>query len=310
MRIIFMGTPDFALPSLKTLLDSEHTVAAVITQPDRPKGRGQHLTPPPVKVMAEAAGVPVRQPQKMKDPAFLADLTHLNPDLIVVVAFGRILPPSILQTPSQGCINVHASLLPQYRGAAPIAWAIIHGKKQTGITTIQMDEGLDSGAILLQETTEIIPSDTAGTLGIRLSEIGARVLLKTVDGIVTGTLKPIPQDHTQVTFAPLLDKDQGRVNWSLSANEISNVVRGFDPWPTAYTFYHKDRWKLWNAAARDVAVKEKPGTILKVGKEGIEVATGDGVLAIHELQPSNARRMSIKEYLAGHAVQEGIILEK
>jgi methionyl-tRNA formyltransferase len=310
MRIVFMGTPDFALPSLKALLHSGLTIAAAITQPDRPKGRGQPLTPPPVKVAAEKAGIPVLQPKKMKDPAFLDELERLKPDLIVVVAFGRILPPEVLKIPPRGCVNVHASLLPKYRGAAPGAWAIIEGEKQTGVTTFLLDEGMDTGGIYLQEQVKIEPSDTAGTLAQRLSEVGARVLSITVEGIMNGTLKPIPQDHTKASLAPILKKEQGELNWVLSAHEIRNLVHGLDPWPGAYTYYRKERWKLWRAIVRDTTTDIKPGTILKVGKDNIEVATGKGVLAIQELQPENTRRMSVREFVAGHEVKEGMVLGK
>jgi methionyl-tRNA formyltransferase len=308
MHIVFMGTPDFALPSLKALQDSRQTVAAVITQPDRPKGRGRSLTSPPVKVAAEKAGIPVLQPQKMKDPAFLDELTRLKPDLIVVVAFGRILPPEVLKIPPRGSVNVHASLLPKYRGAAPSAWAIIQGEKQTGVTTFKLDEGMDTGDIYLQETVPILPSDTAGSLAQRLSEVGARVLSNTLEGIMNGTLKPIPQDHTKATLAPLLKKEQGELNWALPAHEIFNLVRGLDPWPGAYTYCRGDRWSLWGVKVRDIMSDKKPGTILKVAKDSLEVATGKGVLAIYELQPANARRMSVRDFLAGHEVKEGMVL--
>ena len=303
-----MGTPDFALPSFKAVVESNQTLVCVITQPDRPKGRGHRLSPPPVKIAAETAGIPVLQPKKMKDPAFWGKLTQLNPDLIVVVAFGRILPPEVLKIPRRGCVNLHASLLPKYRGAAPSAWAIIRGEKQTGVTTIQMDEGMDTGEIYLQKTMEILPSDTAGTLTGRLSETGAELLLMTLEGIMNGTLKTIPQNHSKATLAPILKKEHGEINWTLSASKIANLVRGLDPWPGAYTYYLKERWKLCGVTVRDTSTDKRPGAILKVVKDHIEVATGEEVLAIHELQPANARRMSVKEFLAGHDIEEGIIL--
>ena len=303
-----MGTPDFALPSFKAVVESNQILVCVITQPDRPKGRGHLLSPPPVKVAAERAGIPVLQPKKMKDPAFWGKLTQLNPDLIVVVAFGRILPPEVLKIPRRGCVNLHASLLPKYRGAAPSAWAIVRGEKQTGVTTIQMDEGMDTGEIYLQKTMEILPSDTAGTLTNRLSETGAELLLMTLEGIMNGTLKTIPQDHSKATLAPILKKEHGEINWTLSASKIANLVRGLDPWPGAYTYYLKERWKLCGVTVRDASTDKRPGAILKVVKDRIEVATGEEVLVIHELQPANARRMSVKEFLAGHDIEEGIIL--
>ena len=308
MRLVFMGTPDFALPSLKALTSSGHTLAAVVTQPDSPQGRGQHLFPPPVKMEAEAAGIKVLQPQKLKDPAFLDELGRLSPDLIVVVAFGRILRPEVLQLPRLGCMNVHASLLPKYRGAAPIAWAIIKGEKQTGVTTFKMDEGMDTGDIYLQEVVEIAPSDTAESLAIRLSEVGARLLLRTVEGIEAGTLTPTPQDPAQATPAPMLTKEQGEVDWRLPAHQIADLVRGLIPWPGAYTFYGEERWKLWDVMSKDTPTDQKAGAILKVGKDGIEVAAGRGVVEIRELQPANGKRMSAREFVAGHHLEEGVAL--
>jgi len=314
MRLVFMGTPDFALPSLKALTSSGHTLAAVVTQPDSPQGRGQHLFPPPVKMEAEAAGIKVLQPQKLSDPAFLDELGRLSPDLIVVVAFGRILRPEVLQLPRLGCMNVHASLLPKYRGAAPIAWAIIKGEKQTGVTTFKMDEGMDTGDIYLQETVEINPSDTAESLAIRLSEVGARLLLRTVEGIEAGTLTPTLQDHTQATPAPMLTKEQGEVDWRLPAHQIADLVRGLIPWPGAYTFYKDERWKILKVCViqedrSGLGGLGRPGQVVKVEKQGAQVSTGRGILALEELQPAGGRRMTFQEYLAGHPVEEGIILQ-
>jgi methionyl-tRNA formyltransferase len=308
MRIIFMGTPEFALPCLEGLFQSGQAPIAVVTQPDRPSGRGQILSPPPIKVRAQKAGLPVLQPGKMKDPSFLEELRRLKPDVIVTAAFGRILPPEVLKIPRLGCINVHASLLPKYRGAAPIQWAIIQGEKRTGVTTFRMDEGMDTGDIYLQEEIDIDPSDTAGTLSARLSEAGAKILLRTLSGLNGGSLKPIPQEDTNATQAPLLTKEQGEVDWSLSAEEIVRFVRGLDPWPGAYTFYRDERWRLWNVAIQESAPMEKPGTIVKAGKDGLEVATGLGLLVIRELQPASGRRMAVREYLSGHLVEEGVVL--
>ena len=305
MRIIFMGTPDFALPSLKALLHSSENIIAVVTQPDRPKGRGQTLSPSPIKMAAQNAGIFILQPHRLKDSGFLEELKRLNPDLIVVVAYGKILPSEVLHLPPRGCINVHASLLPKYRGAAPIAWAIIHGETQTGVTTIHMDEGLDTGEIYLQETSEILPSDTTGTLAIRLSEIGAKLLLKTVKGILDKTLTVLPQDHTRATVAPLLTKEHGVIDWMLPADQIANRVRGLDPWPGAYTSYAKDRWKLWRVAASDLLTDKPPGEIVKVEKTAILVATGRGVLAIQQIQVGNSKKMSVRDWLAGHSIKTG-----
>jgi len=308
MRIIFMGTPAFALPSLTALNESKQKPVAVVTQQDRPRGRGHQPAAPPVKSAAESDGIPVLQPKKMKDPDFLRELERHRPDLIVVVAFGRILPPEILRLPRLGCLNVHASLLPKYRGAAPVAWAIIHGEKKTGVTTMKMDEGLDTGAVYLREETDILPTDSAGTLAARLSVMGGELLLRTVDGLRNGILTAVPQDDSLATLAPILKKEDGELEWSLPARRLADRVRGLDPWPGAYTFYNDDLWKLWKVGAEPGGGDHDPGTVLKVDRDHIEVATGEGVLHIHELQAANARRMSAREFLAGHDVEEGVVL--
>ncbi|GIW55857.1 MAG: methionyl-tRNA formyltransferase [Nitrospiraceae bacterium] len=309
MRIVFMGTPDFAVPSLEALLKSGETVVGVVTQPDRPKGRGRALTPSPVKLVCQREGLPVLQPVKMKDPAFLDALKNWQPDLIAVAAFGRILPPAILNLPSKGCVNVHASLLPKYRGAGPIQWAIINGERETGITTMLMDEGMDTGAILLQEAVPIEPDDTAGTLSAKLAQVGGRLLLETVRRLKAGTLAPRPQDHTQATLAPLLKKEDGLIDWTRPAVEIANRIRGLAPWPGAYTFAGEDRWKIWKATAKDGQTdKAVPGTIIGLAKEAILVSTGDGLLSITEIQPANSRRMTAAQFLAGHQLSPGQVL--
>jgi methionyl-tRNA formyltransferase len=308
MRLIFMGTPEFALPSLNALHQSGHAVLAVVCQPDRPKGRGGRLTPPPVKGMAERFGLPVLQPDKMKDPAFLEGLRALRPEAIVVVAFGRILPPVILDLPPHGCINLHASLLPKYRGAAPIQWAIINGEQETGVTTMRLDPGMDTGDILLQERMPILPEDTAGSLSARLAERGADLMIRTLKGLESGEIIPVPQDHAQATLAPILEKEAGEIDWTRPAVHILNRIRGLSPWPGAYTFYQDERWSLWKADLGDPTAGGPPGTILKTGREGISVATGEGLIEILELQPANRRRMSVREFLAGHSVEPGVVL--
>jgi len=306
MRIVFMGTPEFAVPSMTALLRSDHTVVGVVTQPDRPKGRGQELAASPIKQLAEQHGLPILQPLKMKDPAFLDSLAAWKPDLIVVAAFGRILPKVILDLPSRGCINVHASLLPKYRGAGPIQWAIIRGEHETGITTMLMDEGMDTGAILLQEQLPIAPDDTAGTLSAKLAEVGGRLLIETIAQFETGALVPKPQDHARATMAPLLKKEDGLLDWTLPALELANRVRGLSPWPGAYTYLGEDRWVIWNASVHNrSAAGGPPGTVLHATKEGLLVATGSGVLRIKEFQPANSRRMSVAQFLAGHTLAPG-----
>lgn len=305
MRIVFMGTPEFAVPSLEALLKSGDQVVGIVTQPDRPKGRGQSLTSSPIKLIAEREQLPLLQPTKMKDPGFLAALTAWKPDLIAVAAFGRILPPAILNLPAKGCINVHGSLLPKYRGAGPIQWAIINGETDTGITTMLMDEGMDTGAILLQETLAITPEDTAGTLSPRLADLGGRLLIKTISQLKDGTMVPRQQDHSQATLAPLLKKEDGVIDWTMSATAIANRIRGLTPWPGAYTFLEDERWTIWRAVAMAEEAKELPGTVTQITKDAIQVATGNGVLALQELQPANRRRMKVSQYLVGHSISVG-----
>jgi len=309
MRIVFMGTPAFAVPSLEALLRSEDSVVGVVTQPDRPKGRGQAVAAAPVKLACEREGLPLLQPVKLKDPAFLEALRAWQPDFIAVTAFGRILPPAMLRLPARGCINVHASLLPKYRGAGPIQWAIINGERETGITTMVMDEGMDTGAILLQERVTIQPDETAGALSVRLAEVGGRLLVETIRRLKDGTVTPQPQDQSQATLAPLLQKEDGLIDWKLTATDIANRVRGMSPWPGAYTFAGQDRWVLCRASAVDrPAGAAIPGTIIQASKDALVVATGGGLLAITELQPASSRRMTVSQYLAGHPLSPGLIL--
>lgn len=310
LRIIFMGTPDFAVPSLQALLsanpDRVGVVVGVVTQPDRPQGRGQHLAPPPIKRLAQHAGLPVLQPAKMKDPDFLDRLRGWAPDVIAVTAFGRILPPVILDLPPMGCINVHGSLLPKYRGAAPIQWAVIAGETETGITTMLMDPGLDTGPMLLRETVSIHPADTAGDVAARLAPLGGRLLVETITGLKRGTVRPIPQDHTRATLAPLLKKEDGALTWTDDATALANRIRGLTPWPGAYTYHGDERWRIWRAQAVPVGCAEAaPGTILDVTKNALRVATGHGCLLIEEIQPASGTRLRIGQYLAGHPMTVG-----
>ena len=309
MRIVFMGTPDFAVPSLEALLRSGDTVAGVVTQPDRPKGRGQTLAASPIKQLAQREGLPILQPLKMKDPEFLAALRSWEPDFIAVAAFGRILPQVILDMPPKGCINVHASLLPKFRGAGPIQWAIINGETQTGITTMLMDEGMDTGAMLLQEAIPITQDDTTDTLVPRLAELGGRLLVETISRLKMGTLSPRPQDTSQATLAPLLKKEDGVIDWALPATTLANRVRGLSPWPGAYTTVAgDDRWIIWRARALPGPVTKPPGTIMAVTTDAIQVATGEGILAVMELQPKNSRRMAVSQYVTGHPTAVGLQL--
>jgi methionyl-tRNA formyltransferase len=309
MRLVFMGTPDFAAASLEALLRSDDSVVGVVTQPDRPKGRGQILTPSPVKLLAQQEQIPLLQPLKIKDPEFFRVLTGWKPDLIAVAAFGRILPPAILSLPPNSCINVHGSLLPKYRGAAPIQWAIINGEMETGITTMLMDEGMDTGSILLQESIPITADDTAGSLSPRLAKLGGRLLVETISRLKAGTLVPQPQDASRATVAPLLKKEDGVIDWTLPAMVLANQVRGLSPWPGAHTTgAGGDNWTIWRALALSGPMTKPPGVIVAITREAIHVATGDGVLAVTELQPANSRRMDVSQYLAGHPIAVGLQL--
>jgi methionyl-tRNA formyltransferase len=305
MRIVFMGTPEFAVPSVEALLKSEDEVVGIVTQPDRPKGRGHSLVPPPVKVIAQRRGIPLLQPLKIKTPDFLDALAAWKPDLIVVTAFGRILHAPILNLPPKGCVNVHGSLLPKYRGAAPVQWAVINGERETGITTMLMDEGMDTGPMLLQERIPILPEDTAGTLASRLAELGGRLLVETIRQLKAGTVTPRVQDNSQATMAPLLKKEDGVIDWTHSAQSIANRVRGLSPWPGAYTFLGHDRWNIWSAVAKPMRSDGQPGTIIAVTKHSIQVATGAGMLELVELQTANSKRMTAAQFLAGHRVSVG-----
>jgi methionyl-tRNA formyltransferase len=308
MRIVFMGTPEFAVPSLEALLRSGDQVVGVVSQPDRPKGRGHQLVAPPVKLVAERAGIPVLQPLKIRTPEFLQALSDWQPDLIAVAAYGRILHTPILRLPRMGCVNVHGSLLPKYRGAAPVQWAVINGETETGITTMLMDEGMDTGPMLLQEKLEIWPDDTAGTLAPRLAELGGRLLVDTITRLKAGTLTPQRQDDGQATLAPLLRKEDGLIDWTMNAAALANRVRGLSPWPGAYTFFGAERWNIWKAISHGGATTDKPGTIVTVNKQAMLVATGDGLLDIREIQTANAKRMSVSQFLAGHRVMAGALL--
>lgn len=305
MRIVFMGTPEFAVPSLEALLRTEDQVVGVVTQPDRPKGRGHELTPPPVKLVAERAGIPVLQSLKIRTPEFLEALSAWKPDLIAVTAFGRILHAPILQLPPMGCVNVHGSLLPKYRGAAPVQWAVINGETETGITTMLMDEGMDTGPMLLQEKLVILPDDTAGTLAPRLAQLGGKLLVETIAQLKAGTLVPRKQDDAQATMAPLLKKEDGLIDWAQRAQALANRVRGLSPWPGAYTFLGDERWSIWKAVPQATATSDTPGTIVAVTKHSIRVATGQGLLEILEIQTANSKRMPVGQFLAGHRVAPG-----
>ncbi|MBI5286129.1 MAG: methionyl-tRNA formyltransferase [Deltaproteobacteria bacterium] len=307
-RIVFFGTPSFAVPSLDAIIKAGEDVVAVVTQPDRPKGRGRILTPSPVKELAMQHKIPILQPERIRDGVFVKRLKELATDFIVVVAYGNILPKMILDIPPFGCVNLHASLLPRYRGAAPVNWAIINGERETGVTTMLMDEGMDTGPILLSERLLIANDDTAETLGNRLAKSGAGLLLKTLVGLRHATIKPIPQDHTQATYAPMLKKEGGHIDWCKGAEEIRNLVRGLIPWPGAYTSWKEMRWNIYGGEVVRSETKARPGTILRTSPEGIEVATGKGIFLITELQLEGKKRMKVSEFLRGYRVEAGQVL--
>ena len=299
-RVIFMGTPDFAVPCLARLVEISDVVA-VVTQPDRPKGRGQKLLPPPVKAFAQEHGIAVYQPVRVKAPDFVDVLRGLAPDLIVVVAFGQILSKEILSLPPLGCINVHASLLPRYRGAAPMQWAIVRGEKETGVTTMFMDEGLDTGDMLMRETLPITQAMTAAELHDAMMKLGADVLEKTLFSLSEGTLKRTPQDDALSTYAPLLDKEVGRIDWKKSAQEIHDLVRGLNSWPGAYTMLAGQKFKIGRTRLAEGTAE--PGEIVSVTKQGLLVGTGEAMLEILELQAPSKKKMAAGDYVRGHGLQ-------
>jgi methionyl-tRNA formyltransferase len=305
LRIIFMGTPEFAVPSLQALIDQGEKVVAVVTQPDRPKGRGRKLSKSPVKLLAESAGIPVLQPTKVRTPDFIEALKSFNPDLLLVAAYGRILPAGVLAVPTLGCINVHGSILPKYRGAAPIQWAILKGEKETGVTIMQMDEGMDTGDILLSGTLAIEDDDTAATLAAKLAKLGGSLLLEALERLRNNNLPPLKQDEIKATIAPPLKKEFGRIEWQQTARFIGYKIRGLDPWPTAYTFLAGERIRLFKPEIIAKLCTDPPGTIIAVDKNGLIVATGKNYLKIGEIQKDGGKRMSIAAFLSGHPIKAG-----
>lgn len=310
MRIVFMGTPDFAVGSLQALCESgKHEILAVVTQPDRPKGRGNKLLQTPVKEYALAQGLTVYQPQKVKTPEFVELLHELQPELIVVAAFGQFLSKEILELPKYGCINVHASLLPKYRGAAPIQYAIIKGEKESGVTIMQMDIGMDTGAMLDKVVVPIAENTTMGELHDALREQGAALLLEVIDKIATGTAVVEPQDNEQATYATLLDRSMEHIDWSKTAQEVHNLIRGFNPAPSTFTKLPNGKsLKIWGSKMTDKSSAAAAGTVIETGKHSFFVACGEGVLEITEVQPESKKRMPTQVFLNGRGVQEGDLL--
>lgn len=309
MNIVFMGTPDFAVPALKGIID-EFGVKAVYTQPDRPKGRGKKLAVSSVKKVAVEHNILVFQPEKLKnDDKALDQLKSINPDFIIVVAYGQILTKEVLDIPKYGCINLHASLLPKYRGAAPINWAIINGEKESGNTTMFMDTGLDTGDMLLKSKVDITEYMTAGELHDILMEDGADLLLKTIRGLVNGTINREKQGETTTPYAAMLNKNMAKIDWTMNNLKIKDFVRGLNPWPIAYTHYNGESMKIYKTKLLEGKYDYAPGYIIDISKEGMKVACGQGALIIEEIQFAGGKPMLVSEYIKGHELKKGILLK-
>lgn len=310
MKVIFMGTPDFAVADLKALSADGQEILAAVTQPDKPRGRKHELAEPPVKTAAKALGVPVLQPERAGAPEFISIIRQMAPDIIVVAAFGQILKQELLDIPKYGCINVHASLLPKYRGASPIQWAVCNGEEYSGVTTMQMDAGIDTGDILLQEKVKLRDGETGGSLFDRLADVGAELLIRTIHGLEDGTVKAVPQDASQASTVRMISKADGRIDWSRPAAEIERHIRGFDPWPSAYTYRGGKLLKIWKAKV----IGDRPhpaqelGRVLSVSGDTFVTACGEGELEVLEVQPEGRRRMDTAAYLRGYPVTDGEVL--
>jgi len=305
LNILFLGTSEFACPSLEALVASPYRITEVITQPDRPKGRGRKLTPPPVKPLALARNIPVFQPEKLRDPSAVENVKSLKPDLIVVVAYGQILSAAVLSVPPLGCVNVHGSLLPKYRGAAPIARAILMGEKKTGVTTMLLDTGMDTGPIFLQEEVGISPEDSLGSLQERLAQSGAALLLKTIEGLAKGHFSPRPQDATQASYAPKILREEGRIDWRRPARELGNLLRALDPSPGAYSTWNGKIVKFFRPLVLEAKAQDPPGAVAEAADQGLKIATVDGYLLIREIQMENRSRMAVGQFLRGNRMEPG-----
>ena len=308
MRVVFAGTPDFSVPVLQALLDSRHEVVGVYSQPDRPAGRGRKLRPGPVKQLALQHDIPVFQPLSLKDEAEQDTLAALEPDLMVVVAYGLILPQAVLDIPARGCVNLHASLLPRWRGAAPIQRAILAGDRETGVCLMQMEAGLDSGPVLAQVRTEISGRETGGSLHDRLSQLAADLLARHLDALAAGSLTAMPQDESLVTYAAKLDKAEAAIDWTCAADDIERQVRAFNPWPVAQADYQGEKLRIWDARAIDGVAASKPGAVVAAGADGIDVACGKGGLRLLEIQLPGGKRMASRDFLNARSV-DGLVLK-
>ena len=308
MKVIFMGTPDFSVGTLKALVEAGHEVVLAVTQPDKPKGRGKAMQFPPVKEVALDLGIPVFQPRRVRNPECIEELKKIEADVIVVIAFGQILPKEILEMKKYGCINVHASLLPAYRGAAPIQWAVINGESVSGVTTMQMDEGLDTGDMIMKEEVVLDPKETGGSLHDKLADVGAKLCVKTLAAIEEGTATYTKQGETTTAYAKMLDKTMGNINWEESAEKIERLIRGLNPWPVAYTTWQGKVMKIWEAQVLPEDTDVAPGTVASVTKEGFFVQTGKGQIFVISLQIPGKKRMDAGAFLRGYPVKTGEIL--
>lgn len=326
MRIVFMGTPDFSVPALEALKEGGHEIAAVVTQPDKPKGRGKAVQMTPVKLKALEYGIPVYQPVKVKTPEFTETLKELAPEVIVVIAFGQILSKAILDIPRYGCINIHASLLPKYRGAAPIQWAVIDGEKESGVTTMMMDVGLDTGDMLEKAVVPLAEDETGGSLHDKLSQAGGKLILSTLQKLQEGTLERVPQTEEGTCYARMLSKSMGDIDWSMKAEEIERLIRGLNPWPSAYTGWKDRTLKLWKARALPADSEEvriaaavqagqeeaqaEPGQVVISDRRQLIIAAGEGFLSVKELQPEGKKRMDVESFLRGYPVEPGTVFSR
>ena len=307
MRVIFMGTPDFSVGTLNALIDAGHDVCLAVTQPDKPKGRGKEMQFPPVKEAALSHGIEVFQPVKVREAACVEKLAEYKADVIVVIAFGQILPKEILELTPYGCVNVHASLLPKYRGAAPIQWSIIDGEDVTGVTTMQMDEGLDTGDMLLKTVVPITAEETGESLHDKLSEAGAALCVETLKGLEEGSIVSEKQGETPTRYASMLNKKMGNIDWNMSAKAIEQLIRGLNSWPSAYTYWGEKVVKIWKAEVSEIQTQAEPGTVTEVTKESFFVQTGEGTLVVKELQIPGKKRMQADAFLRGYHLEEGTL---
>lgn len=310
MRIVFMGTPDFSVPTLECLIQSSHQVIGVVTQPDKPKGRGKEIQMSPVKETALRCGIPVYQPVRARDEAFVEEMRALKPDVMVVIAFGQILSKELLEVPKYGCINIHASLLPAYRGAAPIQWAVINGDRETGITTMMMDVGMDTGDMLEKTVVELDEKETGGSLFDRLSLLGGDLILSTLEKLEQGTLVRTPQDHEKATYVKKIPKSLGDIDWTMDAAAIERLIRGLNPWPSAYTRLNGKMLKIWEAQVLPDEKAGQCGEVLEAADGRLTVKTGDGVLKINALQLEGKKRMDTAAFLRGFPVETGSVMER